>query len=202
MVSINEVERQLKQIGANFRYWGRSEIRELKHILVPGEQIQGCLNGRYAGGFALLCATDQRLLLVDKKPMYLALEDIRYDMIAEVDYSHRIIDATISVCTPNKTLTFTAMRRAQLRAMTVYMQHRVMEIRQHQALVGAHVGQPAQQLAPQAPQIAPTSQPTAYSVGLQDPAVGSIEGLPLPRFQNPYTNQSLMVRKRTLPFIN
>lgn len=206
MVSIDEVDRQLKRIGANFQYWGRSEIRELKHILVPGENIQGCLNGRYEGGFALLCVTDQRLLLVDKKPMYLTLEDLRYDMITEVDYGHRLLNSTISVYTPNKNLAFTAFNRNQLRAVTGYIQHRVMEIRQHQAYQETQLAQmQAGMLQPQqmaAPVQAPVSlQPaTALATATSDPAVGVIESLPLPRFQNPYTKQSLRYRRRISRF--
>lgn len=206
MVSIDEVDRQLKRIGANFQYWGRSEIRELKHILVPGENIQGCLNGRYEGGFALLCVTDQRLLLVDKKPMYLTLEDLRYDMITEVDYGHRLLNSTISVYTPNKNLVFTAFNRNQLRAITGYIQHRVMEIRQHQTNQEAQLARmQAGMLQPQqmaAPIQAPVSlQPaTALASATSDPAVGAIESLPLPRFQNPYTKQSLRYRRRVSPF--
>jgi hypothetical protein len=85
MVSHREVERQLKAIGAEFRFWNKPEIRELKHVLVHGERIMHCVSGRYEAGFAILCITDQRVLLIDKKPFYLTLEDVRYDMVAEVD---------------------------------------------------------------------------------------------------------------------
>src|SRR5690349_14341378 len=98
MVTLKEVEKQLTAIGANNRYWGRAEIIELQHILVPGEQIKAHLTGRYQGGFANFVATDQRLLLVDKKLFYLTVEDMRYDMIAEVDFSGQLLSATIRVC--------------------------------------------------------------------------------------------------------
>ena len=67
-----QLEEQLKRIGSNYQFWGRSEIRELAHVLLPGEIIEHCINGYYEGGFALLAATNQRVLLVDKKPFYLA----------------------------------------------------------------------------------------------------------------------------------
>jgi hypothetical protein len=133
MVTMDEVMDQLKAIGVEFRLWGRAELRELRHILVPGERIMHCLNGRYEGGFAVLCATDRRLLLIDKKPFYLTLEDLRYDMISEIDFSHRLLDATVRVCTVNKTLRFTSMKNQPLRKLTAYTQDRIMEIRQHQS---------------------------------------------------------------------
>jgi hypothetical protein len=133
MVTLQEVEQQLKAIGASFQVWGRAEIKELRHVLAPGERITHCLNGRYEGGFAVLCATDRRLLLIDKKPFYLTLEDLRYDMISEVDYSHRMIDATVRICTVNKTLRFYSWHNTDLRKLTAYVQDRITEIRQHQA---------------------------------------------------------------------
>ncbi len=130
MVTQHEVQRQLSAIGAEFKWWGRAEAKELEHILVPSENIIYCLNGRYEAGFAMLCITDQRLIIIDKKPLYLTIEDIRYDMVSEVDFSQRLLDATLTVCTFNKKLIFTAMKVQLLRKATMYLQNRVMEFRQ------------------------------------------------------------------------
>lgn len=205
MVSLEEVERQLKVIETNFRFWGRSEMLELQHILIPGEQIQVCLNGRYEGGFAMLCATDQRLLLVDKKPLYLTMEDVRYDMVSEVDYSHRLVDATVRVCTPMKTLRFTTWRRIELRKMTNYLQQRVIEIRQRHAFE-AQVEQQVLQQQPQ-PQFQQQLQPAAVQAPVQvvaTPAPAATASrpapLPMPGFINPYYQSPLMMRKRISRF--
>ncbi len=180
MVTHHEVQRQLKAIGANFRYWGRSEVRELEHILMPGENINYCLNGRYEGGFAMLCITDQRIVLVDKKPMYLTLEDFRYDMVSEVDFSQRLLDATIAVMTVGKKLMFTAIKAQQLRKATMYIQTRVMEFRQQYMM--------------------PQQQSTAMGIPfIQTPvdvAVRSLEH----RITNPYTKVPLMMRRRVSRF--
>lgn len=131
MVDLHVLEDQLKRAGCNFRFWGRAELRELQRVLMPGEQIQTGVNGRYNGGFAFLCVTDRRLLLIDRKPMYLALEDVRFDMIAEVDYSYRLFDATVRVFTPNKCLSFTSWSQHKLRELVSFAQQKVMEIRQY-----------------------------------------------------------------------
>ena len=135
MVHHTEVSRQLKQIGADFRYWGRGEVRELPHVLMDGEIIQVAVMGRYNGGFAMLVTTDQRILLIDKKPLYLTVEDIRYDMVAEVDYHHQLIDATVHICTLNKELRFTSTRKPNLRLLVNFIQQRVSELRQHQQMM-------------------------------------------------------------------
>lgn len=129
MVTLATVEQQLKAVGCNFRFWGRSELRELCEILLPGETIAMAVNGQYEAGFALLCATDFRVLLVDKKPKYLTLKDIRFDMITELDFSARMVNSTVRIYTPNKELRFTTTNASRLRKLFTYTQHKVMEIR-------------------------------------------------------------------------
>lgn len=130
MVTLMYVEEQLRRIGCNFRFWGRAEIKELANILLPEEIIAACANGRYEGGFALLTVTNLRLLLVDRKPMFLMLEDLRFDMIAELDYSARLLDATLKIVTPTRTLRFKAWNSQRLRAILDYTQRRIAELRQ------------------------------------------------------------------------
>lgn len=132
MVRTEDVEQQLKRIGVNFQFFCRPELRELPHILFDNEQIEHVVRGRYEGGWAVLCATNQRVLLIDKKPFYLTIEDMRYDMIADVEFNHRLIDATIRLGTVNKTLRFTSFNHGTLRLMTGYMQQQVMAFRQRQ----------------------------------------------------------------------
>jgi hypothetical protein len=192
MVSLTTVEAQLKKIGCNFRYWGRAELKELCHVLLDGETIASCINGQYEGGFALLCATDTRVLLVDKKPRFLTLKDIRFEMITEMDYSHRLLNATIRLFTPNKELRFTAMNQRRLRQLFHYVQHRVVETRQQ--FMSQQFRQPALAAAlgtlggddssfaglgqPQAPTFIPnqaTTTATASPVG-SSPRIASLMG--------------------------
>ena len=177
MVEMSIINDQLKAIGADFHFWGKSEIRELRNILVPGEQIMHCMNGRYEGGFAVLCSTDRRLLLIDKKLMFLTLEDVRYDMISEVDFNHSLLDATVHICTVNKKLRFTSLRGAELRKMTAYLQDRVMETRQQ------HM-QPTQVQLP------------AYQLGPDGGGVAQLQY----KATNPYTRVPLMMRRRVSRF--
>ena len=181
MVSIEYVEEQLKRVGCNFRFWGRPEIRELANVLLPDEIIAGCTNGRYEGGFALLCVTNLRMLLVDKKPMFLTLEDIRFDMIAEIDYSSRLLNSTLRVITPNRTLVFNAWHNQRLRAILNYTQQRVMEIRQ------PHL---AHQF-----QMSPKHHAHAPLVGGLVMQSMSYHSLSL----NPYTRVPILIRRRTVP---
>lgn len=181
MVSLKYIEEQLKRVGCNFRFWGRPEIRELANVLLPDEIIAGCTNGRYEGGFALLCVTNMRLLLVDRKPMFLTLEDVRFDMIAEIDYSSRLLDSTLRVITPNRTLIFNAWSNTRLRKILNYTQQRVMEVRQ------PHMSSQFQS--------SPKYQAHAPLVGGLAMLGSANHDLTL----NPYTRVPILMRRRTLP---
>ncbi len=134
MVTRESVEEQLKKIGVNYRGWGRTEIGELAHIILPDEEIFECVNGFYEGGFALLVATNFRVLLIDKKPMkYLTVEDLRFDMINEIDYSHRLLSAQISISTGSKNLRFNSLNQPRLRKLIGHVQHCMAETKKKQS---------------------------------------------------------------------
>jgi len=207
MISLSQVEDQLKRVGCNFRFWGRPEIRELCKILLPGEIIAQAVNGRYENGFAMLVATDHRLLLIDKKIMFLTLEDIRFDMIAEMDFSAQLLDGTIKIITPNRTLVFTSWNLGRLRTVLNYTQQRVSDIRQHymQRQVQPQMPmqpQPQSQFQPLFQQVQPrmdeNTPPVMGELALQGDAQFHMSALP-PLPINPYTTGSLTMRRRRVP---
>ena len=130
MVSSKSVEEQLKNIKFSAKSWGRAEIGELPNILLDDEKIFECVNGTYEGGFALLVATNIRLLLIDKKPLkFLTVEDLRFDMINQIDYSHRLMGARINVSAGNKNTKFTSFNQQRLRKLINHIQHRMAEVK-------------------------------------------------------------------------
>jgi hypothetical protein len=134
MVTREALEKQLDEIGVNYRGWGRTEIGELPNIILPHEKIYECVNGLYDGGFALIVATNFRVLLIDKKPMrFLTVEDLRFDMINEIDYSHRLIGAQISISAGSKNLKFVSYNQQRLRDLIGHVQRCMAENKQKQA---------------------------------------------------------------------
>ncbi|MEK7599466.1 MAG: PH domain-containing protein [Patescibacteria group bacterium] len=151
MVTEESVHAQLKSLGFKTFGWGKAEVGELHNILLPDEEIFECVNGFYEGGFALLLATDIRVLLVDKKPLnYLTVEDLRFDMINEIDYNHRLLGAYITIATGSKLLKFTSYNQARLRKLIGHVQHAMAEIKKtvvgHQEGQNQHLEQINQQL--------------------------------------------------------
>src|ERR1017187_2879610 len=134
MISAASVQQQLKKLKFKHNGWGRGEVNELEHILVADEEIYECVNGVYEGGFAMLLATDVRVLLVDKKPLnYLTVEDLRFDMINEIDYNHRLIGAYIKISAGNKNLKFPSLNQPRLRKLIGHVQLCMAEAKKKQA---------------------------------------------------------------------
>lgn len=135
MVQRSIIEAQLSQLGIKISRWFRPEVNELEQLLLDDERIIRAVPGRYFSGFALLVATERRLLLLDKRTFFMTIEDIRYDMVSQINYSSRFFDATVDIFTLNKEHVFTSIKyKQQLREMTFYVQNRVAEIRQHQGM--------------------------------------------------------------------
>lgn len=133
MVDLNYVEKQLKEIKFNAARINRAEVKELQNILLPDETIYECVNGYYEGGVALLVATDIRVLLIDKKPMgFLNVDDLRFDMISDIDYSHRAFGAQIAINCGMKNLVFKSYNQPRLRKLIGHVQHRMSEIKREQ----------------------------------------------------------------------
>jgi hypothetical protein len=89
----------------------------LCNVLHEDEQIIQATNGHYEGGFSLLVATDHRLILVDRKPMFLTLDSIAYSMVQEVTFNYRLLNSTIHIYTTNKVLDFSSWNHNQIRTI-------------------------------------------------------------------------------------
>lgn len=134
MVDAKTIQKQLKKLKFGGSLWNQAELRELPKIIHEGEEISECVNGFYEGGVALLVATEMRVLLIDKKPLnFLTVEDLRFDMINEIDYSHRLMGAAITISTGSKTLRFTSLNQTRLRHLISLVQEHMSNGKRQQA---------------------------------------------------------------------
>jgi hypothetical protein len=67
------IDAQLRALGESERWWDQQEFRDLPHVLHPGEQLRGLVNGKLAGPRRprlrpaarwLVAATDQRIIFL------------------------------------------------------------------------------------------------------------------------------------------
>ena len=110
MVHISVIQSQLTRLGIHMSRWFTPELKELQHLMMDNEKIIAAAPGRYFSGLALLVATDLRLLLIDKRTFFMTIEDTRYDMVSEIDFSSRFYDVTVHIFTLNKQHNFTSIR--------------------------------------------------------------------------------------------
>jgi len=129
MVTTQEVEIQLKRIGCHYTIWGSTEVAELPGLLMDGEQIAQAVNGYYEGGFGLLIATNLRVLIIDKKPFTMNVEDLRYEMITEVNYGARFLTSTMHISLPTRTMYFSSWSMDRLHKAMRHVQQHVTDAR-------------------------------------------------------------------------
>jgi hypothetical protein len=151
MISRKRLDEQLKKINFHYGGWGRSEVSELCKVLMPDEEIEECVNGYYEAGFALLVSTKDRVLLIDKKPLgYLTVQDMRFDMINELDLHRRLLGAQIRISAGAKTLLFTSMNQTRLSRLLNFVQNRMTQIKkdasEHQSAQKQHLEEMNEQL--------------------------------------------------------
>lgn len=134
MVDVQTIATQLRSVNEDQPFWVRGELKELPNIIVENETIKHLVAGRYDGGLALFVATDHRALIIDKKPMFLSVEDIRYEMLSEINYSHKLFDSVVHINSFNKSIWFSSFRKKQLRQLSSYIQQRLSEMRNQEAV--------------------------------------------------------------------
>jgi hypothetical protein len=96
-----QLKNHLRSLGAGTYNLLLPETRAILYVLQPGEQILGIVYGRYKQdngrlvGRGALIATDGRVLLLDKKPMFIKRDEIVYEAISGITYGRVGIIGTI-----------------------------------------------------------------------------------------------------------
>lgn len=78
------IKQRLRSLGVSSWALRSAESRYLPHIIHEDEDIQGVVYGKSDDGFAMLIATDTRVIYLDKKPLFVIEDEITYDVISGV----------------------------------------------------------------------------------------------------------------------
>jgi len=95
------INTDLRRLGAVQYDMRLPETHSLPLIIRPEEHINGVVYGRYSQtsghkvGRGVLVATDFRMLLVDKKPLFLRCDEITYGAISAITYGRAGIGIAI-----------------------------------------------------------------------------------------------------------
>jgi hypothetical protein len=141
MVASRSIKGQLHRAGHKFRIFGRSECKELSNILEPHETIVKCAYGYYHGGSGILVATDKRLILVDKRPLYLNVESMRYKNIKDVEFDTKMLQGILYLDIGVKRLVFRSISDASLRKIKEYVYARIQANEEPNVQFAPHVAQ-------------------------------------------------------------
>ena len=96
---LERIRAELRRRGAvSYNMW-LPETRYLTFLLHRDEHIMGSVYGRYKGGRGALVATDQRVLFLDKKPLYLHLDELTFAIIGGVTYSRTAVFGFVTLHT-------------------------------------------------------------------------------------------------------
>lgn len=121
MVKLNEVQAQLTGLRSPFRFIGIAELRQLACALQPGEQIMDCLKGWHNGTTAVMCATDKRLIIVDKNTTKDCCEEIDYVGISDIRHQDRGWSSSIHVFVPGKVYEFVSWHIKRLKNLHAFV---------------------------------------------------------------------------------
>lgn len=100
-----EIQRVLKSLGADRFDLVLPETHALPGIIHLDEHIIGIVYGKYKlqsspqAGRGALVATDSRVLLVDKKPLFEKIDELTYQVISGVTYSRVGVAGTVTLHT-------------------------------------------------------------------------------------------------------
>jgi len=146
MISQEIVNQQLQRIGVGSLPLVKSELAELPQMMIPGEEIEQLLAGRYIAGYAIMVATNYRLLIIDKKlGGGLIFEDVPFDMIAEIQYVHTPFSTQLTVHARSKKIVFKAFGERPVREFAQHLEQRMMEARRQMQTMQSPFAQNNQQ---------------------------------------------------------
>lgn len=118
------------QALTRINFLSKKEIAELPNLLLADERILAVISGFYTAGTAILCVTSKRLLLVDKKIIRLSIEDIRFESIKEVNYSHQAAVASVRFYYAGRQIEFKSWYKNELRMLSQLVQQKMFEVRE------------------------------------------------------------------------
>ena len=125
MVSFNEIQAQLMSLDNHFRFIGIAELKQLACALQPGEQIMDCLKGWHEGAVSVLCATDRRLIIVDKKTSKTSVREIPYAGVEQVHHIDRGWSSVIRVYVPGAMFEFVSWHIKRLKHFHLFLKRHI-----------------------------------------------------------------------------
>jgi hypothetical protein len=90
-----QITHQLMEAGVTAYGLLKSESRYLPYVINENEHVKAAIYGQHHSNSAMLVATNERLVYLDKKPMSETVDEITYDVVSGVKVDVNIFFSTV-----------------------------------------------------------------------------------------------------------
>lgn len=118
---------ELRRVGISQYGLMKAESHYLPRIIHPNEHIGGVVYGYCQDSFAMLVATDRRILFVDKKPFFIHEDEVTYDVVSGVEFGHVGLGATVTLHTRIKDYTIRTFNQHAALRFVEFIEERCLE---------------------------------------------------------------------------
>ena len=123
----DRVMKELKDLGLSKFSLTRSESRYLPSIIHPDEHLGGAIYGHHKDGFAMLVATDRRIIFLDKKPLFINEDEVNYYVVSGVKLSRAGFGCTVTLHTRVKDYELQTLNYKSANIFVEYIESRSLE---------------------------------------------------------------------------
>ena len=130
-ISVDEHKRrvlqELRDAGASGYGLMHMESHYLPQIIHPNEHIGGVIYGHFEEGFAMLVATDLRVIFLDRKPFFTNQEEITYDVVSGINFGHAGFSSSVTLHTRIKDYHIRTLNLRCADQFVEYIEYRCLE---------------------------------------------------------------------------
>lgn len=132
MPTLEEIREQIQAIegvAPSLLKSNKKEIAELPSVLWANESLEKIIAGRYDNGFGVLCATNKRLIFLDKGLLGgLKVEDFPYDKISSIQYKTGMLLGEIIIHASGNNSKIDQLEKAGTRSFAEYVRARITKV--------------------------------------------------------------------------
>ena len=121
------IQRELKQLGVSKAALASKEGKYLPLVIHPDEQIGGIVYGFHEDGFAMLVATDRRVIFLDRKPLFSNEDEVNYYVVSGVKYGHVGLLSTVTLHTRIRDYSIKTFNHKCAKGFVEYIETRSLE---------------------------------------------------------------------------
>ncbi len=123
---------ELKDLGMTRVGLLHGASRYLPSIVHADEHIGGLVYGQNLDGFVILVATDRRIIYLDKKPLFVNEDEVTYDVVSGINYSHAGWGSTVVLHTRVKDFKIRTFNERCANNFSEYIELRCLEQLNHE----------------------------------------------------------------------